>query len=61
MASFQGVCMNDNPIVEDLVQVNILLYYVDFIDGAMIGELARTNVGKHSDTVRLLRYNSHIR
>ena len=59
LASFQGVCMNDIPIVEDLVQVNIFLYDIDFVDGAMIGELARS-VGKHSDTVRLLCYSSHI-
>ena len=40
-ASFQDVCMNDIPIVEDLVQVNIFLYDIDFDDGPMIGELAR--------------------
>ena len=60
-ASFQGVCMNDILFVEDLVQVNIFLYDVDFVDGAMIGELARRSVGKHSNTVGLLRYNSPIR
>ena len=59
-ASLQGVCMNDIPFVEDLVQVNIFRYDIDFDDGLMIGELARRIVGKHSNTVVLLRYNSHV-
>ena len=59
-ASFQGVRMNDIPIVEDLVLVNIFRYDIDLVDGAMIGGLARRSVGKHDNTVRLLRYNSHI-
>ena len=59
-ASFQGVCKNDIPIVKDLVRVNIHLYDLDFDDGTRIRELARRSVGKHSNTVRLLRYNSHI-
>ena len=54
-ASVQGVCRNDIPLVEDLVQMNIFLYDIDFDDGAMIGELARRSVGKHSNTVRLLQ------
>ena len=59
-ASFQGNCLNDILIVEDLVQVNIFPYDIDFDDGAMLGELARRSVSKHSNTVRLLRYYSHI-
>ena len=48
-ANFQGVCMNDIPIVEDLVQMKIFLYDIDFVDGAIFGELARKKVGKRSD------------
>ena len=59
-ASFQGLCMNDIPIVEDLVLVSVLLYDVDFVDGTVIGEFTRRSVGKHSNTVRLLQFNSHI-
>ena len=62
-ASFQGVSLKDFPIfpiVEDLVQVNFILYDIDFVDGAMIRELARRNVRKPSNAVRLLRYNSHL-
>ena len=58
-ASFQGVCINDFPIVEDLVQMNIFLYDVDFVDGAMIGESARGSVAKHCNTVGLL-HKSHL-
>ena len=52
--------MNDIPIVEDLVQMNNFLCDIDFVDRAMIGELARRSVVKHTSTVRLLRYTSHI-
>ena len=57
---FQGVHMNDFPIVEDLLTLNILLYDIDFVDGNIIGELARRSVQKYENTVRLLRYNNHI-
>ena len=38
---FQGVHMNDIPIVEDLLTLNILLYDIDMVDGNIVGELAR--------------------
>ena len=38
---FQGVHMNDTPIVENLLTLNILLYDIDIADGNNIGELAR--------------------
>ena len=52
--------MNDIPIVEDLLALDILLYDVDIVDGNIIGELARRSVQKYDNTVRLLRYNNHI-
>ena len=52
--------MNDIPIVEDLLTLNILLYDIDIVDGNIIGELARRSVKKYEYTVRLLRYNNHI-
>ena len=57
---FQGVHMNAIPIVEDLLTLNILLYYIDIVDGNIIGELARRSVQKYEKAVRLLRYNNHI-
>ena len=57
---FQGVHMNDIPIVEDLLTLNILLYDLDIVDGKIVGELARQSVQKYENTVRLLRYNNHI-
>ena len=57
---FQGVHMNDIPIVEDLLTVNILLYDIDIVDGNIVGELARRSVQKYEKTVRLLRYKNHI-
>ena len=39
-SKFQGVCMDDIPSVEDIVGINIFIYNIDLIDGAMVGELA---------------------
>ena len=36
---FQGVHMNDIPIVEDMLTLNILLYDIDIVDGNIIGDL----------------------
>ena len=57
---FQGVHMNDIPIVEDLLTLNIIPYGIDIVDGNIVGELAKRSVQKHENTVRLLRYNNHI-
>ena len=57
---FQGVQMNDIPIVEDLLTLNIVLYDIDIVDSNLIGELARRSLQKYNNTVRLLRYNNHI-
>ena len=52
--------MDDIPLVEDLIQVNIFLYDIDIVDGSIVGEPARRSVQKYCNTVRLLRYNNHI-
>ena len=44
---FQGVYMNDIPLVGDLLTLNILLYDIDIVDGNIIGELARRSVQKY--------------
>ena len=54
-SQFKVVHMNDIPIVEDLLTLNILLYDIDVVDGNIIGELARRSVKKYENTVRLLR------
>ena len=46
--------------VEAFDRVDFFLYDFDISNGSMIGELARRSVGKHSNTVRLLRYIRHI-
>ena len=57
---FQGVCMVDIPSVEDILGINIFIYDIDIIHGAMVGELARRSIKKYEKTVQLIRYNSHI-
>ena len=36
--------MTDIPKVEDLLQLNIFLYDIDFVDGELIWELARKSI-----------------
>ena len=48
------------PSVEDKVGINIFIYDIDLIDGAMVGELARRSIKKYEKNVQLIRYNSHI-
>ena len=48
-------CLNGVPIVEDLVHVSIILYDIEVVDGAMLGELARRRVGRFSNLVLQLR------
>ena len=60
VSKFQGVHFSDIPKVEDLLQLNILLYDIDFVDGELIGELCRRSVQKYEKSVKLLRYNNHF-
>ena len=59
-SKFQGVCMDDIPSVEDIVSINIFIYDIDLIDGAMVGELARRSIKKYEKNVQLIGYDSHI-
>ena len=59
-SKFHGVCMDDIPSVEDIVGINIFIYDIDLIDGAMVGELARRSIKKYEKNVQLIRYTSHI-
>ena len=59
-SKFQGVYVDDIPSVEDIVGINIFIYDIDPIDGAMVGELARRSIKKFEKSVQLIRYNSHI-
>ena len=55
-----NVCMEDIAQVEDIFQADIFSYDFHIVNGSMIGELARKSVGKHSNSVGLLRYISRI-
>ena len=52
--------MTDIPKVEEMLQLNIFLYDIDFVDGELIGELARRSIQRFEKSVKLLRYNNHI-
>ena len=59
-SKFQSVHMTDVPKVEEMLQLNIFLYDVDFVVGELIGELARRNIQRFEKSVKLLRHNNHI-
>ena len=59
-SKFQAVHLTDIPRVEEMLQLNIFLYDIDFVDGELIGELARRSFQKFEKSVKLLRYNNHI-
>ena len=44
VSNFQGVHLTDIPKVEDLLQLNIFVYDIDFVDGELIGEPCRRNI-----------------
>ena len=52
--------MDDISSVEDIVGINIFIYDIDLIDGAMVGELARRSIKNIEKNVQLIRYHSHI-
>ena len=52
--------MTDNPKVEEQLQLNTFLYDIDFVNGELIGELARRCIKKFEKSFKLLRYNNHI-
>ena len=59
-SKFQGVHMTDIPKVEEMLLLSIFLYYIEFVDGELIGELARRSIQKFEKNVKLLGYNNHI-
>ena len=58
-SNIQGFQKNDIPKVEDILQLNIFLYYRGFIDGELIGQFARMSIQKNDKSIKLLRYSNH--
>ena len=52
--------MDEIPSVEDIVGINIFIYDINLIEGAMVGDFARRSIKKYGKNVQLVRYNSHI-
>ena len=59
-SKFRGVRMTDIPKVEDLLQLNIFLFEIDFVDGELIGELCRRSIQNYEKGLKLSRYDNHI-
>ena len=60
VSKFQGVQLNGIPKVEELLQLNIFLYDINFVDGELIAELCRRSIQMYENSVKLLGYNNHI-
>ena len=60
VSKFQGVHLNGFPKNEDLLQLNIFFYDIDFVDEELIGENCRRSIQKDEKSVKLLSYNNHI-
>ena len=43
-----------------MLQLNVFLYELDFVDGELIGEIARRRVQKFKKSVKFLRCNNHV-
>ena len=59
-SKFQEFHMTDIPKVEDLLQLIIFFYDIDFVAGELIGELCRRSIQKYEKSVKFLRYNNQI-
>ena len=59
-SNFQGVCMVDIPSVEDAVGINIFIYDINLLDGAIVGKLEQRSNKKNGKNVQLIRYKSRI-
>ena len=60
VSKFQGAHLNDIPKIEDLLQMNIFLYDIDFLDEELIAELCWRSIQKYENSVKLVRYNNFI-
>ena len=58
-SKFHRVCMDNIPFVDEIVGMNIFIYDIDLIDGAMVGELAQRSIKKYENNVQLIRHNCH--
>ena len=58
-SKFQSVHLTDIPKAAKKLQLNLFFYDIDFVDGELIGELARRSVQKFEKSVNFSRYNNH--
>ena len=58
-SKFQSVHMTDILKVGEMLQLNIFLYDIDFVDGELLGELARRSIQKFEKSVKLSPYNNY--
>ena len=57
-SKFHCVHMTDVPKVEEMLQLKIFPNDIDFVDGELIGELARRSIQKFKKSVKFLCFNN---
>ena len=58
--NFLEVAIDDLPLVEELVELNIFIYDFDIQEWENVREIVRQSITKFEKTVKLLRLNNHI-
>ena len=59
-SKLQDVHLTDIPKVEEILQITIFLYDIDFVDGELIGELARRSIQKDEKSQDSTLQQSHL-
>ena len=58
--NFRRVALEDIHVVEDLANVNILVYDIEVSENGNVGELVPRSFKRFNSTATLLRYNNHL-
>ena len=55
-----GVSLDQIPIIEKLVELNIFIYDFDIEEVELFGELVQRSIEQYDKDIKLLRYNNDI-
>ena len=58
--NFVGIRETQIHILEDVIEANIDIYSIEYVDNVLVGSISRRSVGRHATTYSLLRYDNHI-
>ena len=58
--NFMGVSLDQNPIIEKIVELNIFIYDFHIEEVELFGEVVQRSIEQFDKDIKLLRYNNHI-